>query len=72
MILRGNFFSQKLEMETSITIVAPNKFYSQPYKVVYLLHGLCGRSGDWVLRDKRICIIGQQKEGKNISGMLDI
>jgi len=48
MILRGNFFSQKLEMETSITIVAPNKFYSQPYKVVYLLHGLCGRSGDWV------------------------
>jgi len=28
--------------------------------------------GDWVLGDKRICIIGQQKEEKNISGMLDI
>lgn len=35
-------------METSITIVAPNNFSDQPYKVVYLLHGLCGRSGDWV------------------------
>lgn len=48
MILRGNFFSQKLQMETNITIVAPNTFSSQTYKVVYLLHGLCGRSGDWV------------------------
>ncbi len=48
MILRGNFFSQTLEMETTITIVAPDKFSSQPLKVVYLLHGICGRSGDWV------------------------
>jgi S-formylglutathione hydrolase FrmB len=48
MILRGVFFSNKLEMETNVTIVAPDKFTSQPYKVVYLLHGICGRSGDWV------------------------
>lgn len=48
MILRGDFFSQKLEMETRITIVAPDNFSKQPYKVVYLLHGMCGRSGDWV------------------------
>jgi len=29
-------------------------------------------SGDWVLSNKRICIIGQQKEGKNISEELAI
>jgi S-formylglutathione hydrolase FrmB len=48
MILRGVFFSQSLEMETNISIVAPDKFSDQPYKVVYLLHGICGRSGDWI------------------------
>jgi len=29
-------------------------------------------SGDWILGDKRICIIGQQKEEKNISEELAI
>jgi len=29
-------------------------------------------SGDWVLRDKRICIIGQQKEEENISEERDV
>lgn len=48
MILRGNFFSQKLQMETHITIVAPDRFSALPNKVIYLLHGLCGRSGDWL------------------------
>lgn len=48
MILRGNYFSQYLEMETNLTIVTPDKLSDHPYKVVYLLHGLCGRSGDWV------------------------
>jgi len=28
--------------------------------------------GDWILGDKRICIIGQQKEEKNISEELAI
>ena len=48
MILRGVFFSQKLEMETNISIIAPDNFSNQPLKVVYLLHGICGRSGDWI------------------------
>ena len=48
MILRGNVFSKILEMETGITIVTPNDFVADhPYQVVYLLHGLCGRNGDW-------------------------
>ncbi len=48
MILRGVFFSQQLDMETNLSIVAPDKISGQPYKVVYLLHGICGRSGDWI------------------------
>lgn len=47
MILRGDYFSHALEMETGITIIAPDEFSGQPCKVVYLLHGICGRSGDW-------------------------
>lgn len=48
MILRGHVFSRKLEMETGISVVGPNDFGSgRPYRVAYLLHGLCGRSGDW-------------------------
>ncbi|MCE5286719.1 MAG: hypothetical protein LLG02_12845 [Pelosinus sp.] len=47
MILRGSVFSSVLEMETGITIVGPNKFEAGKYQVVYLLHGQCGRSGDW-------------------------
>ncbi len=48
MILSGNVFSTKLGMETSITIVTPNRFeVGHSYQVAYLLHGLCGRSGDW-------------------------
>jgi S-formylglutathione hydrolase FrmB len=49
MILRGHVFSRKLEMETGISVVCPNVFGTgKPYKVAYLLHGLCGRSGDWI------------------------
>lgn len=48
MILRGSVFSNILEMETGITIVGPNKFeVGKSYQVVYLLHGLCGKNGDW-------------------------
>ncbi|MFD3158834.1 alpha/beta hydrolase (plasmid) [Haloimpatiens sp. FM7330] len=47
MILRGNTFSKILEMETGITVVTPNEIKKEgKYKVAYLLHGLCGRSGD--------------------------
>jgi putative tributyrin esterase len=49
MILRGHVFSQKLEMETGVSVVGPNVFGTgKPYRVAYLLHGLCGRSGDWI------------------------
>lgn len=49
MILRGTFFSRTLEMETAISVLVPNKSLgAKPSKVVYLLHGLCGRSGDWL------------------------
>jgi len=48
MILHGHVFSRKLEMETGISVVGPNVFGTgKPYRVAYLLHGLCGRSGDW-------------------------
>jgi S-formylglutathione hydrolase FrmB len=49
MILRGHFFSTTLEMETGISLLLPKPGSGrQPSKVVYLLHGLCGRSGDWI------------------------
>ncbi|HOX32370.1 MAG TPA: alpha/beta hydrolase-fold protein [Spirochaetales bacterium] len=49
MILRGHFFSKALEMETGLSLLAPNAGLGEaPAKVVYLLHGLSGRSGDWL------------------------
>lgn len=49
MILRGHVFSQTLEMETGITVLTPGAApASDAYRVIYLLHGLCGRSGDWL------------------------
>lgn len=48
MILRGNLFSEKLAMETEISVLCNGNHGNEPYKVVYLLHGLCGRSGDWL------------------------
>lgn len=47
MILRGHTFSKILEMETGITVITPNELSDKcKYKVAYMLHGLCGRSGD--------------------------
>ncbi len=49
MFLQGSFFSRILGMETGITVVAPDDPGGPvPSPVVYLLHGLCGRSSDWV------------------------
>jgi len=48
MILKGNLFSQELKMETGISILLPENDKITTYRVVYLLHGLCGRSGDWI------------------------
>lgn len=48
MILRGDVFSGVLEMNTGLTVIVPNGFDSgEPYKVCYILHGLCGNSGDF-------------------------
>lgn len=48
MILKGNLFSKELEMETNISVLFPDNESEMPHKVIYLLHGLCGRSGDWI------------------------
>lgn len=47
MRLNGSVFSQTLQMDTGLTIVTPN--VPRPsYKVVYLLHGLCGNHQSWL------------------------
>lgn len=49
MRLNGTVFSKTLGMDTGITIVTPNKLKeNEPYKVVYLLHGLCGNNNNWL------------------------
>lgn len=49
MRLSGTVFSNTLEMDTTISIVTPNHLtQDQPYKVAYLLHGLCGNSSSWL------------------------
>lgn len=49
MILRGHVFSKTLQMETGISVLAPGKPETgRPYNVIYLLHGMCGRAGDWI------------------------
>jgi len=49
MILRGNIFSQSLMMDTGITILTPSKYKrGTPYKVAYLLHGVCANHTNFV------------------------
>lgn len=49
MILRGSVFSNVLEMNTGITVMTPTRIKKEgSYKVIYLLHGLCSNSGDWL------------------------
>ncbi|MBS1164542.1 MAG: hypothetical protein H6R00_567 [Proteobacteria bacterium] len=49
MILRGEYFSPALQMETRLSLFIPNgRGPSGKRSVVYLLHGLCGRSGDYL------------------------
>lgn len=66
MILRGSVFSRTLEMETGLTLILPESFQEgTSCKVAYLLHGLCGHSGDWAdytmlpsyARDYRVAFI---------------
>ncbi len=58
MILRGSVYSQVLEMDTGLTVVAPARVgveagsedaaVQPPYRSCYLLHGLCGNSGNFL------------------------
>lgn len=49
MILKGTVFSSVLEKDTGISIVTPASLLDGgPYRVCYLLHGLCGDSATWV------------------------
>lgn len=49
MILHGNVYSKKLEMNTGITVVAPNEFNKDnEYKVAYVLHGIHGDNDTWL------------------------
>jgi len=47
MILRGNFSSKALHMSTNIQVLIPDQG-SEPFRVVYLLHGLHGDQGTWL------------------------
>lgn len=47
MIMRGNLYSQALQMETGVVAIAPDKSGKPPGKTIYLLHGLTGACGDW-------------------------
>jgi len=47
MILRGNFMSEALHMSTNIQALIPEKS-GEPFRVVYLLHGLHGDQGTWL------------------------
>ena len=48
MRLSGSVYSRIMDMDTGLTIVTPNKLREGKYKVVYLLHGLCGNDRSWL------------------------
>lgn len=49
MILRGTLFSKVLDMDTGITLLTPNGAGAEePYRVLYLLHGVCGSSSNFL------------------------
>jgi len=49
MILRGDFYSPTLQMETGLTVFVPNgRSADGKFDLIQLLHGLSGRSGDWL------------------------
>lgn len=47
MILHGSVFSKVLDMDTGITVLAPNNPSARGYRVAYVLHGLCGNHATW-------------------------
>jgi len=48
MLLSGRVFSEILDMETGLTVLTPRRLNKpEPYRCVYLLHGLSGSHTDW-------------------------
>ena len=47
MILRGNYVSDTLRLSTNIQVFIPDQG-KEPFRVVYLLHGLHGDQGTWI------------------------
>ena len=47
MILRGDFNSEALRLNTNIQVMVPDNA-SGPYRIVYLLHGMHGNQGTWL------------------------
>lgn len=49
MLARLELFSQTLDMSTNILVIGPKKIEGiEPFKVVYLLHGLTGSPENWL------------------------
>lgn len=49
MILRGNVYSKKLEMNTGISVLVPDDYKEgREYRVAYLLHGIHGDNDTWI------------------------
>jgi S-formylglutathione hydrolase FrmB len=49
MILRGNVYSESLNMHTGLSVLVPNSGTTKgPYRIVYLLHGLHGNHDTWL------------------------
>lgn len=48
MLLSGTVFSKTMEMDTGVTVIAPNDTLPQGgYKIAYVLHGLNGNHASW-------------------------
>jgi S-formylglutathione hydrolase FrmB len=58
MILRGDFSSETLHSTTNIQVLIPEQA-KEPFRVVYLLHGLHGDQGTW-LDNTELAIYGKK------------
>lgn len=48
MLVTGTIYSKTLELDTGITIIAPNDFTPEgAYKIAYVLHGISGNAQSW-------------------------
>lgn len=48
MILSGHIFSKQLQMDTGLSVLTATDYAGKPYKVCYLLHGLCGSNYNFI------------------------